>query len=101
MEHWGLLKIATAVPELVIADPTKNIQEIQSIAATAFSEAVDIVCFPELATTGYTCADLFGQSTLIEASNQALLTLAEASNAWSGMLVIVGAPLQYRSRLYN
>ena len=101
MEHWGLLKIASAVPELVVADPAGNLAEIRRLAAEAYDDAVDMICFPELATTGYSCGDLFGQSSLIEASNQALLDLADASAAWPGLLLIVGAPLQHKSRLYN
>lgn len=101
MEDWGLLKIATAVPKLVVADPQKNSTEIIRLCEEAHQAAVNVLCFPELATTGYTCADLFGQSSLQEASDAALLRLAEASVKWPGMLVLLGAPLIYKSRLYN
>lgn len=101
MEDWGLLKIATAVPKLVVADPQKNSTEIMHLCEEAHQADVNVLCFPELALTGYTCADLFGQSSLQEASDAALLRLAEASVNWPGMLLLLGAPLVYKSRLYN
>lgn len=101
MEHWGLIKVATAVPEIVVADPLKNTEAVLQLAKSAYEQGVSVLVFPELATTGYTCADLFAQSSLLSASDQALLSIAEASLDWGEMLIFVGAPLLHKSRLYN
>ncbi len=56
--------------------------------------------FPELCVTGYTCADLFGQSALLDAGRQALDRIAEAT-AGRGQLVVVGLPIPVGNSLFN
>lgn len=60
----------------------------------------DLVVFPELNLTGYSCADLFGQTTLLDAAVQALLTVASATRGRLG-LVVVGLPVPVGNRLFN
>ena len=61
MSQHGFLRVAAAVPMLRVADCAYNAQRILALLARAESEQVDLVVFPELALTGYTCADLFQQ----------------------------------------
>jgi NAD+ synthase (glutamine-hydrolysing) len=60
----------------------------------------DVVLFPELCVTGYTCADLFGQAALLEAGLRALGQIAR-STAGSARLVVVGAPIPLGNSLFN
>lgn len=57
--------------------------------------------FPELGITGYTCADLFHQTALLEKSTSAILSVIEATkNVFDG-LVLLGAPISVDSQLFN
>jgi NAD+ synthase (glutamine-hydrolysing) len=59
----------------------------------------DIVVFPELAITGYSCGDLFGTQHLIATAERELENIAaEVDNR---TLVVVGAPVAVRGALYN
>ena len=61
---------------------------------------MEIVAFPELAVTAYTCGDLLLQPTLLDAAEEALARLARATRKLP-LAVIVGAPLRHGSTLYN
>ena len=60
----------------------------------------DIVLFPEMCVTGYTCADLFGQQTLLEAAVDQTLKIA-AANRGREQLVVVGLPVAVENGLFN
>lgn len=62
MNH-GFVKVATAIPSLKIADCYYNVQQIESLTLQASGKGVEIICFPELCITGYTCADSFSART--------------------------------------
>ena len=66
----------------------------------AKEEGVEVVCFPELSLTGYTCADLFFMQQLQKSAVNALRRVAEYT-VGKNMVVIVGAPLQSDNNLYN
>jgi NAD+ synthase (glutamine-hydrolysing) len=101
MTHYGFLRVAAAVPTLRVADCTYNAGRILSLLARAEAEAVALVVFPELALTGYTCADLFQQAALQKGALAALAQLArEGAEAYSGMAV-VGLPLALDDQLFN
>lgn len=98
MTNLGFVKVAACTPELLIANPKFNIEKI--IAASKNSDA-SVIAFPELCVTGYTCADLFRQRTLLDASVTALEDLRKASLDMQGKLIAVGAPIEAEDRLYN
>ena len=60
------IRIACAVPAVKVGDVKKNTEDICAYLEKADTQNVDIVVFPELAMTGYTCGDLFGQRTLLD-----------------------------------
>ena len=68
------IRIACAVPPVKVADVTVNTQDICDKIAEAENAGCDVVVFPELALTGYTCADLFFQSALL---NEAVDSLSQ------------------------
>lgn len=63
MKH-GLITVAAAVPAVKVADVEYNVVEIEKLISIAEGQGVEILCFPELAITGYSCQDLF-QGTII------------------------------------
>jgi len=64
INDFGFLRVAAASPKLRVADCDYNTQEIKSVIERASQEKVQIVCFPELSITAYSCGDLFFQEVL-------------------------------------
>lgn len=98
--NYGFTKVAAAVPHLQVADCSYNIQQIEGLMRQASDKGVQIIAFPELSVTAYTCLDLFAQHTLLESAEQALLKLV-SDTAHLNLLAIVGAPLVTENRLIN
>ena len=98
MNRHGFIRIAAISPQVNIAAPRANATEI--LTRLAEHADVDIVLFPELSLTGYTCEDLFHQETLLRSARTQLVRLAEATRGQE-QLVIVGLPLAIQNGLYN
>ena len=97
----GFIKVAAAIPGVKVADCNSNLQQIEALMVKAEGLGVEVVCFPELCITGYTCQDLFQQQLLQEEAEEALLRLVEFSRNLS-LTAIVGVPLVFGgSRLLN
>lgn len=97
---YGFFRVATAIPTVKVADVEYNLKQHIDLIHQAHEEGVQLLAFPELSLTGYTCADLFLHQPLLEAAKTALLHLAEATRGID-MAVVVGAPLALGNRLYN
>lgn len=97
---FGFYRLAAAVPELRIADVPFNLAEIQKLVKEAENRKVALATFPELALTGYTCADLFHQTQLQSAVEASLLELCRFTRHLK-VIVAVGAPILHLGRLYN
>lgn len=94
-----MIRVATAVPEVRVGDVNYNVAKIKELIEKAKKEDVDIVVFPELAITGYTCGDLFLTSSL---RNKVMPAIKEIQKSIpNGLLVIVGAPIVQKGKLYN
>lgn len=94
-----MIRVATAVPEVRVGDVNYNVAKIKELIEKAKKEDVDIVVFPELAITGYTCGDLFLTSSL---RNKVMPAIKEIQKSIpNGLLVIVGAPIIQKGKLYN
>ena len=98
MRNW-FIKTGAAVPVLRVGDPAGNAARI--IEMQRAHRDCSLLVFPELAVTGYTAADLFGQSALLCGAEQALRTIADASAALPGLLTAVGIPVAVGNDLYN
>ena len=96
----GYIRVAAASPELRPGDVKFNIDNIFALAEEADAAQTDVIVFPELSVTGYTCADLFFQSNLLDATIKGLEELASRTKFLKQMIV-VGAPLSYASCLFN
>lgn len=100
MNRYRYARVASCTPTVRLADPAANASAIISALEEASTRHTDIMVFPELSVTGYTCADLFGQSILREGAVSALDEIARATGGLATVCV-VGAPLQRNNRLYN
>lgn len=98
MRH-GFIKVCAATPEIKVADVTYNVKSICASANKAAEAGAQLVVFPELCLTGYTCGDLFNQRALSNGVLKAVECLKKHLPA--GPLVFVGAPLEKDGRLYN
>lgn len=96
----GFIKVAAATPKIRVADCEYNADAIIALMNEAEACGVNILVFPELCVTGYTCHDLFYQKTLLDGAKAALLRIVKASEG-SDMLVTVGCPLIFNNKLYN
>lgn len=67
---YGIIKVASAVPTVKVADCRQNIKEIELLIAQAEGQGAEIIVFPELCITGYTCQDLFRQQILLDAAEK-------------------------------
>ncbi len=99
-DSFGFYKVAATTPVLRVANPSFNVCEIEKLIDQAVLEGVQILATPELAISGYTCGDLFNQSRLISASEDALSELLDYT-AGMDMLIAVGMPVRVGFRLYN
>ncbi len=95
------MRIGCAVPRVRVGDVEKNVQDICNYIEKADEQQVDLLIFPELTLTGYTCADLFFQEALLSACRSALERIARCSKQHSAMTVVVGAPLVIAGQMYN
>jgi NAD+ synthase (glutamine-hydrolysing) len=98
MNQHHFVRITAATIKTSVGNPQANAAE--TLAVLAQVPDSDVVLFPELAVTAYTCADLFGQSTLLEAGAQAVDKIREATRG-RPQLVVVGLPVAVRNSLYN
>ena len=99
MDH-GFVKVAAAVPRVSVANCEANTREIISMINEAEKASVEIVCFPELCITAYTCQDLFESSLLIDEAERHLCAITEATTDLN-IVAIVGVPLRIDGYLAN
>ena len=97
---YGFVKVAAAIPAVKVADCKFNAQQIDTQIAIADGKGVQIIVFPELCITGYTCADLFGQTLLLEEAEIALMQIMNNTRQMD-IISIVGMPLVVNGTLMN
>ncbi|MCB9018410.1 MAG: NAD(+) synthase [Prevotellaceae bacterium] len=100
INNYGFIRVATAIPNVKVADCRYNVSRIKGLIDEADSKGVQLICFPELCITAYTCADLFLQKKLLNAAEQSLSSLLEETKDLD-ILFIVGLPKTQTNRLYN
>lgn len=96
----GFLKVAAATPEIEVNNTSKNSETIISQIKEAAENGAKIVVFPELCITGYTCGDLFLQSSTIRRAKEALSKIVSATKKLD-ILFAVGLPVMHLDKLYN
>ena len=96
----SFVKVAAAIPEVKVADCVFNAERIIQLTKKAVENQVQIICFPELSISAYSCGDLFHQSLLIRQSEEALSQIIRAT-ASLNIIVIVGIPVAIGSHLFS
>ncbi len=99
-KRFGYVRVAAAVPEIKVANVEFNVKEIVSEIKKLSKEGVQVVVFPELSITGYTCGDLFNQDFLVEKSIEGLEIIVK-DTAKLDIVSIVGMPVRIDNKLYN
>ena len=98
--NFGFVRVAAAVPTMRVADCAYNAAQIKLQIDEALALGVEIICFPELSLTGYTCADLFFTQQLQQNCMRQLESLC-AYTRGKAIIVLVGAPLKVGNDLFN
>lgn len=99
MNH-GFVKVASAIPSVRVADCQYNVEQIETMIVQAEGRGVEIITFPELSLTAYTCQDLFQQQLLLEEAEMTLIHLMNFTRTLD-IISIVGLPVPYRGTLLN
>ena len=100
LKEHGFVRCGAIVPKLKVADVDFNVNEILEQIRQAESKNVQIVCFPELCITGYSCGDLFYQDVLIKKAMDGLKNiLKETKNL--NIISILGMPIKFENQLFN
>ena len=96
----GFARVAACTADVYVADPARNAASVIEVSRRLSAEGVAVAVFPELSLTGYAVDDLLGQDALLDAVQVGLAAIVEAS-ADLLPVIIVGAPLRHRARLFN
>lgn len=94
------IRVATASPEVAVADIPTNLTRITELYTEAVQQNVALVVFPELSLTGYTIQDLVSQPALLTAAKAGLAAFAEITKD-KNTAAVVGLPLTVQNGLYN
>lgn len=112
----GFVRVAVASPLVDIGNPSKNAENVLNVVraitkkvaqdeqdanpSVDIPQKLDIIVFPELCMTGYTCGDLFKQQGLLEAAERAVAEIAGTTEN-ENILIFVGAPVAVKNKLFN
>ena len=99
--EYGYFRVASCIPYVNVGDVENNVTGLITLIDQAYEEHVDLVVFPELSLTGSTCGDLFHNSLLLDEADKGIDRICDASMEYPGMGIVVGAPVTYKSRVYN
>lgn len=100
LKKQGFVRVGAVVPKLKVADTEFNCNEIIKQIEVASNNKIQIIVFPELCVTGYTCQDLFEQDTLLEEAEKALNKILDYTNNLD-IICIIGMPIKAENQLFN
>ena len=96
----GFARVAACTHHAAIGEPAANAASVLRLARQCHDEGVALAVFPELTLSGYSIEDILLQDVLLNAVEEAVRDVVAASADLLPILV-VGAPLRYRHRIYN
>src|SRR3954453_2028555 len=96
----GFARVAACTGRVALVDPPANAAMVVRQARACSEEGVVVALFPELTLTGYSLEDLVLQNAVLDEVETALAQVVEAS-AELLPLIVLGAPLRHRNRVYN
>ena len=97
---YGFVTVASAIPSVKVADCKYNTTETIRLIDEADGKGVEIVVFPELGITSYSCQDLFHQQLLLVEAEKSVERIVEHTRS-SDIIVIIGVPVIVGSLLLN
>lgn len=96
----GFVKVAAANCTVNVCDVDSNVETITKTIKEAGKNGAKVIVLPELCISGYSCRDIFFQSTLLDACQRGLCQIAEDTKDMDA-LIVVGLPFEYNGKLYN
>ena len=100
LNKYGFVRVGAVTPNMKVADTTYNTDEIIKSIKESNKENIQILVFPELCITGYTCADLFAQTILLDNAKKSLERIVYETKDLN-IISIVGMPLKLDNNLFN
>ena len=100
MKNYNFIRVAAAIPSVKVGDVKYNVAQIKTQILEAEAKGVEVLVFPELCLTGYTCQDLFAQRLLIDEAEEGVMELREFTED-KRVVVIVGVPVDTGKLLLN
>ena len=92
--YTGFYRVAASSPEVILGDCMKNAEKIIKIAnSIGVENKVQLLVFPELCITGYTCADMFLRKELLVQAQKALGKIAENTKELQ-TIICLGMPVE-------
>lgn len=98
--NYGYITVASAIPQVRVADVDYNVEQIERFVVDADKRGVEILVFPELSVTGYSCQDLFAQQALLDRVEKKIVDMLEATKRCD-VISVVGAPICIGGGVYN
>ena len=98
--NYGFVKVAAAVPRVKVADCKFNSERLEGLITIAEGKGVQILTFPEMCITGYTCGDFFAQQLLLEQAEMALIQILNSTRQLD-IISILGMPVVVNSTVIN
>lgn len=95
------IRIACAVPPVKVGDVLQNTRDICAFIEKADAQNADLIVFPEMCLTGYTCQDLFHQEMLYQGVKAGMSDIAACSKAHPYLTIAVGLPVRVGMAMYN
>jgi NAD+ synthase (glutamine-hydrolysing) len=96
----GFVRVAACTHHTTLADPAANAESVLRMARECHDDGVALALFPELTLSGYSIEDILLQDGLLDGVERAVADVVAASRGLLPVLV-VGAPLRHRNRIYN
>ena len=96
----GFIKTAAGSVGITVADTSLNAGRITERISEADRSGVNLLVFPELCLTGYTCGDLFLSDALLDSVEPSLEKIC-ADTAGAYPVTVLGLPFRYLGKLFN
>lgn len=100
MKEFGFVRVGASVPSLEVGNVSYNVREILKQVKEGVRKGIDILTFPELCITGYSCADLFGQEVLLKRTLEGLKEIVTETQK-EKIIIVVGLPYRFQNQLFN
>ena len=95
------IRIACAVPAVQVGDVSKNAEDICRYIEKADAAGTDVLVLPELAMTGYSCADLCFQWSMERAAMDGLQQVVTCSAHHPRVVIALGIGVTVCGQMYN